>query len=53
MMAVIFADSPKRLTICEPGLVGDRSIACWVFAFSSDEEGGRIEFKYLTYEVGI
>ena len=51
MMAVIFADSPKRLTICEPALGCDRSIACGDFVFSSGEEGDGIGFKYLTYEL--
>ncbi len=49
MMAVIFADSPSRLTICDPGLVTSLSVEVVLFPMSSCFEGGSIGFKYFAY----
>ncbi len=49
MIAVILADSPSRLTICDPGLDSNLSVEVVLFPMSSGFEGGSIEFKYLAY----
>ncbi len=49
MMAVILADSPSRLTICDPGLECNLSVEVVLFPMSSGFKGGSIGFKYLAY----